>query len=368
MVVFNYTGRELTGKIVYYGPALSGKTTNLEHIYGKTPSDTRGKMVSMKTKAERTLFFDLLPINRGSIGDFKVRFLLYTVPGQVYYNATRKLVLKGADAIVFVADSQRSQLAANIDSLRNLRTNLLEYGMCLDDLPWVITYNKRDMPDAMSIEELERELNPYGVPSFPSVAVSGEGVFETFHKISDMLMERLESQLRGEPQRATAPGGRGPASPTASAPTVAIDPNAVREIREAMNLSQPSAPARAAVPAAPSAAPAKSESFVIDRGFDPAVSMSGARPTVPAPAREPARMPSGAMSRPPEILTNASFASSTQAASPGVQPASSGAALLREPAPLVLQRQVTIPVSAADLAGGSRKIRVVLEITIDPTG
>ena len=155
MVVFNYTGRELSGKIVYYGPALSGKTTNLEFIYSQTPATTRGKMVSMKTKAERTLFFDLLPISRGMIGDFKVRFLLYTVPGQVYYNATRKLVLKGADAIVFVADSQRSQLAANMDSLRNLRTNLLEYGMSLDDLPWVISYNKRDMPDAMSMVPLE---------------------------------------------------------------------------------------------------------------------------------------------------------------------------------------------------------------------
>ncbi len=342
MVVFNYTGRELTGKIVYYGPALSGKTTNLEYIYGKTPSDTRGKMVSMKTKAERTLFFDLLPISRGTIGDFKVRFLLYTVPGQVYYNATRKLVLKGADAIVFVADSQRSQLAANIDSLRNLRTNLLEYGMCLDDLPWVITYNKRDMPDAMSIEELERELNPYGVPSFPSVAVSGEGVFETFEKIGDMLMERLESQLRGEPQRQTAARAPAPAPP----PAYGIDPQAVREVREAIHTVAP----------APGQTPGRDD-FVIDRGFDSMTPGFPGRPTLATTSgvRPPS---SGAMARPPEIAAAA-------AAAPAAHPVATIAA--REPAPLVLQRQIVVPVSMSELAGGNRKIRLVLDITIDPT-
>jgi signal recognition particle receptor subunit beta len=334
VVVFNYTGRELTGKIVYYGPALSGKTTNLEHIYSKTPSDTRGKMVSMKTKAERTLFFDLLPINRGTIGDFKVRFLLYTVPGQVYYNATRKLVLKGADAIVFVADSQRSQLAANIDSLRNLRTNLLEYGMCLDDLPWVITYNKRDMPDAMSIEELERELNPYGVPSFPSVATTGEGVFETFEKISDMLMERLESQLRGD-------SGRAPSKPAAqAAPPPAIDRQAVREVREAIH----SAPA-------PLHGHGAKEEIVIDRGFDLG---HGAPPRVTPPAHSHTRTPSAAIP-----ITRASEPHS--GAGHSVSTISS-----RESTPLVIQRAIVLPVTAAELSGGHRKIRLVLDITIDP--
>lgn len=343
MVVFNYTGRELTGKIVYYGPALSGKTTNLEHIYSKTPSETRGKMVSMKTKAERTLFFDLLPINRGAIGDFKVRFLLYTVPGQVYYNATRKLVLKGADAIVFVADSQRSQLAANIDSLRNLRTNLLEYGMCLDDLPWVITYNKRDMPDAMSIEELERELNPYGVPSFPSIAVTGEGVFETFEKVSLMLMERLESQLRGDPARQASRMPVGVPTALPAAPGFGIDPGAVREVREAIQTSGGS-----------SGAPSQREEFVIDRGFDPVSPSMPSRPTVGAVTARPS---SGQMMRPPEILTNTSAATL----------AAVGTMSAREMAPLVIQRQVVLPVTAAELAGGNRKIRLVLDITIDPT-
>ncbi len=333
MVVFNYTGRELTGKIVYYGPALSGKTTNLEYIYGHTPSDTRGKMVSMKTKAERTLFFDLLPISRGKIGDFNVRILLYTVPGQVYYNATRKLVLKGADAVVFVADSQRSQLAANIDSLRNLRTNLLEYGMCLDDLPWVITYNKRDMPDAMSIEELERELNPSGVPSFPMVAVSGEGVFESFEKISKMLMARLESQLRGEPAKSEAP------PPPPPPPGPAIDPGAIREVRDAIQGSGPAGAPRSA----------QTQELVIDRDFDEkARGKKGA-----APARPPAAPPAAAPA----------------AAKPAGQGAPAAAAVASTTTqPLVIQRALTIPVSRGDLAGGTRTIRVVLDVTIEPKG
>jgi signal recognition particle receptor subunit beta len=331
MVVFNYTGRELTGKIVYYGPALSGKTTNLEYIYGHTPSDTRGKMVSMKTKAERTLFFDLLPISRGKIGDFNVRILLYTVPGQVYYNATRKLVLKGADAVVFVADSQRSQLAANIDSLRNLRTNLLEYGMCLDDLPWVITYNKRDMPDAMSIEELERELNPSGVPSFPMVAVSGEGVFESFEKISEMLMARLESQLRGEPAKSEAPP-----PPPPLPPGPAIDPGAIREVRDAIQSSAPAGAPR----------PAPAQELVIDRNFDErAPGKKGA-----AGARPPAAQPAAASSGKP---AGQGGATAVSVASTTTQP-------------LVIQRALTIPVPRADLAGGTRTIRVVLDVTIEP--
>lgn len=354
MVVFNYTGRELTGKIVYYGPALSGKTTNLEHIYSKTPSETRGKMVSMKTKAERTLFFDLLPINRGTIGDFKVRFLLYTVPGQVYYNATRKLVLKGADAIVFVADSQRSQLAANIDSLRNLRTNLLEYGMCLDDLPWVITYNKRDMPDAMSIEELERELNPYGVPSYPSIAVSGEGVFETFQKISDMLMERLESQLRGDSSR-SAPR---PAPQQAMPAPYPQDHHPVREPAPSM-----------IAPPHPQPAASRDE-FVIDRGFDPmTTAIPNRAPAYPPAARPQApSMPVAAPRAPDHYAPHAPPAQPTYSPPAYSPAAASGVSTLqREAPPLVLQRQIVLPVTAGELAGGTRKIRLVLDITIDPS-
>jgi len=195
LVLFNYSGKEINAKVVYYGPGLSGKTTNLEFVYNKMAPHLRGKMVSMKTKSDRTLFFDFLPIEGGEIAGFDVRFLLYTVPGQVYYNATRKLVLKGADAIVFVADSQSEEMPANRESLNNLRENLKEYGKTLDDTPWVIQYNKRDLDSAMPLKKLEEELNPDGVPSFEAVATEGTGVFETLKAATSLVMEQLRSQL-----------------------------------------------------------------------------------------------------------------------------------------------------------------------------
>jgi signal recognition particle receptor subunit beta len=208
MVVFNYSGREINAKIVYYGPGLSGKTTNLEHIYSKTAPHLRGKMVSMKTKVDRTLFFDFLPIEGGEIAGFNIRFLLYTVPGQVYYNATRKLVLKGADAIVFVADSQAEELAANRESLKNLKENLQEHGKALEDVPLVIQYNKRDLPSAMPIEKLEMELNPRGIPTYESVATTGTGVFETLAAATKMVLAELRKQLAEDQSEETTTGGQ----------------------------------------------------------------------------------------------------------------------------------------------------------------
>jgi len=199
MAVLNYTGEELNAKIVYYGPGLSGKTTNLEYIHSHMPVSVKGQMVSMKTRTDRTLFFDFLPIDFGDIGGCRTRFLLYTVPGQVYYNATRKLVLKGVDAVVFVADSGRDKLVENLESLRNLEDNLNELGMTLDEVPWVIQYNKRDLPDAMPVQELEQRLNLLGVPAFEGSAVGGEGVFETFQGVAKLLYHDLKHKLeRGE--------------------------------------------------------------------------------------------------------------------------------------------------------------------------
>lgn len=195
MVLVSYSGREINAKLVYYGPGLSGKTTNLEYIYTAIPQTHRGKMVSMKTKTERTLFFDFLPIQLGELSGFKTRFLLYTVPGQVYYNATRKLVLKGVDAVVFVADSKRGKMDENIESLQNLRDNLREHGLDLDRIPWVIQYNKRDLPDVYSIEELERALNPGQVPCFEAAAKSGSGVVETFKAVSRMLLRHISQEI-----------------------------------------------------------------------------------------------------------------------------------------------------------------------------
>ena len=208
MVVVSYSGKEINAKLVYYGPGLSGKTTNLEHIYQSVPATNRGKMVSMKTRTERTLFFDFLPVDLGEIGGFKTRFLLYTVPGQVYYNATRKLVLRGVDAVIFVADSGQGKMEENLESLENLRENLREYGLSLDQMPWVIQYNKRDLPNAYSLEELEAALNPGGVPSYEAVATTGQGVFECFRGTARILLQKLSQEIKlgtTKPSALTAP-------------------------------------------------------------------------------------------------------------------------------------------------------------------
>jgi len=196
MAVYNYAGGEVNIKIVYYGAGLSGKTTNLESIYAKMPRENKGKMVSMKTRTDRTLFFDFLPIEVGEINGLKTRFLLYTVPGQVYYNATRKLVLKGVDAVVFVADSAADRMAENKESLRNLEENLNDLGMSLKSIPWVIQYNKRDLPDITDIDTLERELNGQKAPSFEAVAATGEGVYETMEGIAQLVFKRIREDLQ----------------------------------------------------------------------------------------------------------------------------------------------------------------------------
>ncbi len=192
MSFINYSSREINCKIVYYGPGLCGKTTNLQHVYAKTSPDAKGKMISLATETERTLFFDFLPLSLGEIRGFKTRFHLYTVPGQVFYDASRKLILKGVDGIVFVADSQEERLDANIESLDNLRTNLIEQGYELEKIPFVIQYNKRDLPNAVSVEELRKELNPNGVPEFEASASTGEGVFETLKAIAKLILVDLK--------------------------------------------------------------------------------------------------------------------------------------------------------------------------------
>jgi signal recognition particle receptor subunit beta len=224
MSMINYASREINCKIVYYGPGLGGKTTNLEHVYGKVQPDTRGKLISLATETERTLFFDFLPVDLGTIRGFKTRFHLYTVPGQVYYNASRKLILKGVDGIVFVGDSQVERMEANQEAMQNLYDNMAEYGYDLTTLPFVIQYNKRDLPNAASIRELQASLNPgwevsdaarmrplpdpahpgeqlieqlptgewiERAPYLEAVAVSGEGVFETLKAISKLVLKAL---------------------------------------------------------------------------------------------------------------------------------------------------------------------------------
>jgi signal recognition particle receptor subunit beta len=197
MSFINYASREINCKIVYYGPGLCGKTTNLQHVYQKTAPEAKGKMISLATETERTLFFDFLPLALGEIRGFKTRFHLYTVPGQVFYDASRKLILKGVDGVVFVADSQEERLDANIESLENLKVNLEEQGYQLELLPFVIQYNKRDLPNVNSVEELRELLNPDGVPDFEACAQTGEGVFETLKAVAKLILLELKKGSGG---------------------------------------------------------------------------------------------------------------------------------------------------------------------------
>jgi small GTP-binding protein len=193
MSLVNFTTREITCKIVYYGPGRSGKTSNLQYIYSQVPEERKGRMVSLATQTDRTLFFDFLPLDLGSISGFTTKFQLYTVPGQVYYNATRKLVLQGSDGVVFVADSQIRQLDENIESLQNLQANVLEHGIDVRGLPMVLQYNKQDLPRELilSPEELDEALNFRALPAFPADALRGAGVFETLKAISAEVLRKL---------------------------------------------------------------------------------------------------------------------------------------------------------------------------------
>jgi hypothetical protein len=198
MVFFNHATRQMTVKIVYYGPGLGGKTTNLSSIYQRTQARARGEMVSLNTETDRTLFFDLLPLDAGLIRGFKARLQLYTVPGQVFYNATRKLVLKGVDGIVFVADSQAAMLDANRESLRNLEDNLRELGLDPTEIPMVFQWNKRDLEPRVPTEVLEKELNPRLLSSFPAMARDGAGVFETLRAISRLALDQVQRLHLGD--------------------------------------------------------------------------------------------------------------------------------------------------------------------------
>lgn len=192
MSFINYASREINCKIVYYGPGLCGKTTNLQFVYQKTAPEAKGKMISLATETERTLFFDFLPLALGEIRGFKTRFHLYTVPGQVFYDASRKLILKGVDGVVFVADSQEERYEANIESLENLRFNLAEQGYDLEKIPFVIQYNKRDLPNVTPVEELRKELNTRDVPEYEACAHTGEGVFETLKAVAKLILIDLK--------------------------------------------------------------------------------------------------------------------------------------------------------------------------------
>src|SRR3989337_206353 len=202
MALFNYTSREINAKIVYYGPGLSGKTTNIKTIYEKIVPEKKGKLITLPTYSDRTLFFDFFPLEAGEIKGYKIRFHLYTVPGQVFYNATRKLVLKGADGVVFVADSQDGMMDSNLESLYNLKKNLADHGINMDDFPVVLQYNKRDLPGVLPVDVLDKTLNNRGVPYFSASASTGEGVLETLTAVSKLVLGDLREMIEtGRPRK-----------------------------------------------------------------------------------------------------------------------------------------------------------------------
>ena len=294
MVLFNYSTKELTAKVVYYGPGLCGKTTNLQYIHENLPGDVRGKMLSLATKTDRTLFFDFLPIDLGNIRGMKTRVQLYTVPGQVFYNETRKLVLKGADGIVFVADSQETMAGANVESFRNLEDNLKAHGMKLADMPHVLQFNKRDLPKLSGIEELNSSINKFNAPFYESVATTGIGVQDTLKAVVKLVLLHLTRKY----DPSAAPRPEAPASvsvpavpevPLAAAPAVAPLPTPAmtsapgEAATQAIPLSNFALPEVGSETAPPSAVP---ESISEHNGPPPPPDFRGTGPGLDEPAPE----------------------------------------------------------------------------------
>jgi signal recognition particle receptor subunit beta len=251
MALFNYTAKEITLKVVYYGPGFSGKTTNLQHLHSILPTDTRGKLISLTTEADRTLFFDFLPVDLGKIKDFNIKFQLYTVPGQVRYNATRRLVLKGADAVVFVADSQKEMVDQNIESLNNMRENLTVNNIDPDDTPIVFQYNKRDIQGVRSVDDLNSDLNKDSAPYFEAVAAEGKGVQQTFDEIKDRLIQHISKKHKVDieaPSEAVPAG----AHPAGTAPPM----QSMEEAISAPKKTRPAAPVPPSGPRAEAQQPA----------------------------------------------------------------------------------------------------------------
>jgi signal recognition particle receptor subunit beta len=290
MVQINFALKEVNCKVVYYGPGMSGKTTNLEIVHQKAPDENKGELTSISTDGDRTLFFDFMPLDLGNVAGMRTKFQLYTVPGQVYYNSTRKLVLQGVDGVIFVADSDPEKMDENLESYANLIENLAEYGKDVRELPHVIQYNKRDLPNALPVEEIDRQLNKFGVPTFEAVAYTGEGVFPTLKTLAAMVLESIE-KIDGRNQRrpaarsaaAKAPVGAAASAGATAAPAApAARPRTAAPTAPARPIA---APAARAVPAAaaPAAAPAPRRTTSA-----PAPAPTG-RPRTPAPAPVAAR-------------------------------------------------------------------------------
>jgi signal recognition particle receptor subunit beta len=297
MVQINFALKEVNCKIVFYGQGMSGKTTNLEIVHQKAPEENKGELTSISTDGDRTLFFDFMPLDLGNVAGMRTKFQLYTVPGQVYYNSTRKLVLQGVDGVIFVADSDPEKMPENIESYQNLIDNLTEYGKDIRELPHVIQYNKRDLPNAMSVEEMDRQMNKFGVPTFEAVAYTGEGVFPTLKTLAGMVLEsidRMDSRSSKRPAaeapRAAAPAAapaRGAQPTRTAAPAAQKKPAAApQRAAAAPATAQRTAPAKAAAAAPATAATAKPKAPAARTPAAPAARPAAAAQVAPA-ARRP---------------------------------------------------------------------------------
>jgi signal recognition particle receptor subunit beta/Na+-transporting methylmalonyl-CoA/oxaloacetate decarboxylase gamma subunit len=299
MVQINFGQREVSCKVVFYGPGMSGKTTNLEIIHKKAPKDAVGEMVSIATETDRTLYFDFLPLDLGQVAGMRTKFQLYTVPGQIYYNATRKLVLQGVDGVIFVADSNPDKMAENLESFQNLRDNLAEMGLTVDDIPVVLQYNKRDLPNALSVPDLDAQMNPNGYPTYEACARDGKGVFATLKEISRLVIEKLNKEHAPAANRRRTASNLPPAQAQGATPVPA--PAAI-PVAPVPAPAQPSAPAPAApAPMPPRPAPPAARPMAPTPGPRPSLPAAPAptaavRPVPPNPAanRKPAGTPSGA--------------------------------------------------------------------------
>ena len=297
MVQINFGQREVSCKVVFYGPGMSGKTTNLEIIHKKAPKDAVGEMVSIATETDRTLYFDFLPLDLGQVAGMRTRFQLYTVPGQIYYNATRKLVLQGVDGVIFVADSSPDKMAENLESLQNLRDNLAEMNLTIDDIPLVLQYNKRDLPQAMSVADINAQLNPMGAPVFEGVAREGKGVFATLKEISRLVIEKLNKEHAPAANRRRtntalgAPSATPPAQPTAP-PPIPTAPAKVPPTNTTPMAQQRLPQRQMPVGAAPIAMP---QQAAMPQSARPAMP---ARPTQSTPARGVPQIPTPASPAP----------------------------------------------------------------------
>lgn len=279
MVQINFALKEVNCKVVFYGPGMSGKTTNLEIVHQKAPEEHKGDLTSISTDGDRTLFFDFMPLDLGKIAGMQTKFSLYTVPGQVYYNSTRKLVLQGVDGVIFIADSAADKVDENIESYQNLIDNLAEYGKDIRDLPHVIQYNKRDLPNALTVEELDASMNTFGVPTFEAVACTGEGVFPTLKTLAGIVLESInKSEKRGSSRsRRAAP---------APAPAPAPVPEPVREPVAAVRAATANVPtaARRAFQGAPRQAALAPQTAAPQRALAPPTSALGQHTVAGLPA------------------------------------------------------------------------------------